>query len=185
MTEIQSGRNRFIEYLENHRNDRAMLAALRRGLGQSPGAVPDVSKYVQPWLADNAPAYVEEAYYLIAPLFALHPIAGGCGNMGAHFAALCDPDREPPSSVERRFILLLSAHPEDLPDCLRQAVGLLKSKQVPVNWRTLLKDVLDWKRPDEAGRIRVRRKWSRDFWRRRDKTAPTPQGEPIPMEEGE
>jgi CRISPR system Cascade subunit CasB len=185
MTKIPSEPNRFIEYLEEHRDNRAMLAALRRGLGQPPGTVPEVSKYIQPWLADDAPAYLEETYYIIAPLFALHPIAGGSGNMGTHFAALCESGREPPSSVERRFILLLSAHPDDLPDYLRQAVSLLKSKQVPVNWQTLLKDVLDWKRRDERPRTRVQRKWSRDFWRPRDKSAPVPQSEPNSTEEGE
>lgn len=162
---------RFIQYLEEHRDDRAMLAALRRGVSQPPGAIPEVSKYVQSWLWYTAPAYLEEAYYLIAPLFALHPMKGGEGNMGNHFADLCEPGKEPPPSVERRFMLLLSAHPDDLADYLRQAIGLLKSKDVPVNWQRLLKDVLAWKRRDERPRLKVQKEWARKFWRSRDKTS--------------
>jgi len=186
MTHKSSKPNPFIQYLEEHRNDRAMLAALRRGLGRPPGAVPEVSKYVQPWLWDDAPTYLEEAYYLIAPLFALHPAPGGGGNMGAHFAAMCEPGKEPPPSVERRFMLLLSAHPDDLADYLRQAVSLLKSKkEVPVNWQQLLKDVLAWKSRDERPRIRVQRQWARKFWRSPDKIKSTVQSESDFTKKGE
>jgi CRISPR system Cascade subunit CasB len=187
MTQKSSKPNPFIQYLEEHRDDRAMLAALRRGVGKPPGAVPEVSKYVQRRLAEDAPAYLEEAYYLIAPLFALHPAPGGVGDMGAHFAALYEPDEEPPPSVERRFMLLLSAHPDDLADYLRQAVRLLKSKdkEVPVNWQQLLRDVLAWKSPDERRRVQVQRRWARKFWRSRGKSGPTIQTKPNSAKEGE
>jgi CRISPR system Cascade subunit CasB len=175
----------FIQYLEDHREDRAMLAALRRGLGQPPGAVPEVSKYVQHWLGDDALAYLEEAYYLIAPLFALHPKKGGQGNMGGHFAALREPGREPPPSVERRFMLLLAAHPDDLADYLRQAVSLLKSKDVAIDWQRLFKDVMTWKSRDERRRIEVQKRWARRFWRSPDKVKPIAQPESNSIEEGE
>ena len=65
----------YITYLErlhdDERNGRAALAALRRGLGQPPGAAPEASRYVQPALAADAPAYLEDAYYLVGSLFAL------------------------------------------------------------------------------------------------------------------
>jgi len=149
--------------------------------------VPEVSKYVQPWLWDDAPAYLEEAYYLIAPLFALHPAPAGEGNMGAHFAALCEPGEEPPPSVERRFMLLLSAHPDDLADCLRQAVSLLKSRKppVPVNWQEMFRDVLAWKSRDERWRITVQKKWARKFWRSRGKVGSTDQRESNFTKKGE
>jgi CRISPR system Cascade subunit CasB len=167
----------FIRYLEEHRDDRAMLAALRRGVGQPPGGSAAVSKYVQPWLWNDAPASLEGAYYLIAPLFALHPMAGGTGNMGDHFAAMVERGQEPPPSVERRFMLLLSAHPDDLADYLRQAVGLLKSKDVPVDWQQLLKDVRAWKSRDERWRIEVQKEWARAFWRSPHMNRPADQPE--------
>jgi CRISPR system Cascade subunit CasB len=174
----------FIQYLEEHREDRALLAALRRGAGQPPGASPEVSKYVQSWLSQDSPTYLEEAYYLIAPLFALHPKEGGQGNMGDHFAALREPGEGPPPSIERRFMLLLSAHPDDLGDYLRQAVGLLKSKDVAVDWQQLLRDVLAWKSRDERPR-RVQKEWARKFWRSPKKDSSTVQSETNSTEEGE
>jgi CRISPR system Cascade subunit CasB len=159
--------NPFIQYLEDCREDRATLASLRRGLGQPAGSVPEVSRIVQRRLALDAEPWVEAAYYLIAPLFALHPDEGGAGNMGNHFRDVCEPGQDLPPNVERRFMALLASDPADLDDVLRQAVTLLKSKSVPVNWHELVRDVLDWKHPNEERRTRVQRKWSRAFWRTR------------------
>lgn len=151
----------FIRYLEDHREDRAMLAALRRGLGQPPGTVPDAYRYVVPWLADDTPPWREAAYYLIAALFAYHPAPGGVGNMGNHFARTRTPGWDD-TAIERRFTALLAAHPDDLDLYLRQAISFLRSKEVPVNWHQLLTDVLDWGHPDRY----VQRRWARAFWNR-------------------
>src|SRR5512135_222626 len=112
----------FLRYLAENRDDRAKMASLRRGLGQPIGIVPEVSRVVQPWLAHDAPPWREAAYYLIAPLFALHSAESGTGNMGNHFRDLCEPGAEPPPNVERRFMALLVSDPDDLDEVLRQAV---------------------------------------------------------------
>lgn len=151
----------FVSYLETRREDRAVLAALRRGLGQPPGTVADMYRYVVPWLPVNAPRQREAAYYLIAALFAYHPAAGGQGNMGRHFAATCDPQGEN-TAIERRFTALLAAHSDDLDFNLRQAISFLRSKEVPVNWHRLLTDVLAWGHPDRY----VQRQWAQSFWGR-------------------
>ena len=39
---MEEQKHAFVEYLEGLRNDRAALAALRRGLSQPPGAVADM-----------------------------------------------------------------------------------------------------------------------------------------------
>ena len=92
--------DKFVAYLEGirEREDRAALAALRRGLGQSPGTEPQMYPYVEPWLS-QANRFRERDYYLVAALFAYHPQPGGAGNMGNHFARACDPggDNTPPS----------------------------------------------------------------------------------------
>ena len=151
----------FVEYLETLRENRAALAALRRGLGQSPGTVASMYRYVVPWLPENAPPWSEAAYYRIAALFAYHPDAGGTGNMGAHFARARDPQRDN-TAIERRFTALLAAHPDDLDVYLRQAVSFLKSNEVPVNWHQLLFDVLGW---GSSSRY-VQRQWASTFWGR-------------------
>jgi CRISPR system Cascade subunit CasB len=159
MTEIDP----LIQMLESMRDreDRAGLAQLRRGLGQT-AATPEVSRIVQRVMSESTPPWRESACYVVAPLFALHPVAGGRGNLGDHVRALA-PTGEPPPNVERRFVGLLACDGEELPDALRQAVMLLKSNGVPVAWDRLLKDVQAWEHPDRY----VQRNWSRSFWRMR------------------
>ena len=168
MTKEQS----FVAYLEGlrEREDRAALAALRRGLGRPPGTVAEMYPYVVPWLSDDTP-WKERAYYLIASLFAYHPAPGGVGNMGHHFAQARDPQGEN-TAIERRFTVLLAAHPDDLDVYLRQAVGFLRSKEVPVNWHQLLQDVLDWKCSDRY----VQRRWASAFWGRSTQNQRTKEG---------
>ena len=151
----------FVTYLEGLRDagNRGALAALRRGLGQSPGTVHDMYRYVVPWLGADISRTREAAYFLIAALFAYHPDAGGAGNLGTSFAHARDPQGEN-SAVERRFTALLSAHTDDLPFYLRQAISFLKSKETPVNWHQLFSDILAWDHPQGY----VQKQWARAFW---------------------
>ncbi len=142
-------------------DDRAALAALRRGLGRPPGTAPEMFPYVVPFLPANPYPEQEAAYYTIAALFALHPKNAPEGNMGDHMAAARDESNR--EALERRFVALLSAHPDDLPDLLRQAVTYLKSKEVPINWEGLFRDLQFWSHPD-YGDV-VRRRWAAAFWR--------------------
>ena len=66
-------------------------------------------------------------------------------------------------ALERRFTALLAAHPDDLPDYLRQAVSFLKSKDVPINWNQLLWDLQDWDKREDP-KYSVQKKWARAFW---------------------
>jgi len=153
----------FVEYLESLRDNRAALAALRRGLGQPPGTVADMYRYVVRWLPDDAKPWREAAYYQIAALFAYHPAEGGQGNMGRHFDAVRrqDPNADH-TALERRFTALLAAHPEDLDFYLRQAVSFLRSKEVPINWQRLFYDLRRWGYENRP----AQRDWARAFWGR-------------------
>ncbi len=158
----------FIAFLQSlaDKEDRGALAALRRGLGQPPGAAPEMFRYVEPFLPQKRSAAQETAYYLLAALFALHPKATQAGNLGAHMAQARSEGGE--DALERRFTALLAAHPDDLPDALRQAVSFLKSKEVPVNWNRLFWDLQRWDEEDH----RVQKEWAKAFW-----------GRPQPAEE--
>jgi CRISPR system Cascade subunit CasB len=161
---MQEKTHPFVEYLESLRGDRAALAALRRGLGRPPGTVPDMYRYVEPWLPAEAPPWVEDAYYLIAVLFAYHPAEGGEGNMGDHFARARDPQGDN-TAIERRFTALLAAHPDDLPFYLRQAISFLRSKGaggIPIDWHTLFQDLRAWGYENRS----VQKRWARAFWGR-------------------
>ena len=162
-TETQSRARQcpFVAYLESlrDRGDRGALAALRRGLGQTPGTVLDMYQYVAPWIWETTPPWVEDTHYTIASIFASHPLAGGMGNMGAHFARLRDA-RGSNVPLERRFSNLLRAQPDNLADPLRYAVGHLKSKNIPIDWTQLFFDMLGWGHPDRY----VQTRWARAFW---------------------
>lgn len=69
-------------------------------------------------------------------------------------------------ALERRFTALLAAHPDDLPDYLRQAVSFLKSKDVPINWNQLIWDLQKWNDEDR----RIQKEWARSFWGGRQST---------------
>lgn len=166
----------FITFLKGLKEDRAALAALRRGLGEPPGAVAEMGKYIYPFFGANGPQKYaerreERAYFLIASLFALHPEAAAWGNMGRHLQAIRNNKDE--TAVERRFTQLLAAHPDDLPNLLRQAVSLLKAKEEPIHWEELLSDVLTWERGY------AQQKWARSFWG--DESAPLSDAQSQPQ----
>ena len=154
----------FIRYLQKLADgqDRGALASLRRGLGQPPGTVADMYRYVEPFLGQERSAgYKESAFYLVAALFALHPKSTNDGDMGKHLAATRTDSGA--DALERRFTALLAAHPDDLPEYLRQAVSFLKSKEEPVNWNQLLWDLQNWDKRDDP-KFSVQKKWARSFW---------------------
>ncbi len=152
------------------RKNLAALAALRRGLGKEPGTVPEMYPYVVRFLPDTSWPRQEMPYYLVASLFAWHqqdwpePGAPGLGGSLARLRLKQAEERhtplEPGDSVERRFVALLNSSRDDLPDHLRQVIGLLRSADIPINWLTLLQDIQGW----ESASRRVQRRWAREFW---------------------
>jgi CRISPR system Cascade subunit CasB len=159
----------FVTYLQSltEREDRAALAALRRGLGQPPGEVAEMHPYIIPRLPENirSGSWQEATYYLIASLYALHPASAASGNLGRHFADTLDPNPDYNAAIERRFTALLTAHPADLPFYLRQAISYLKSKDRAINWHRLMRDVNAWHNPD--WRPDIQKRWANQFWGRR------------------
>ncbi len=154
--ESSDWKENFIRHLERLRDqeDRRALAILRRGANRQPGAALDMFSLVIPWVPENR--HAEDSAFLVAALFALHPAPKGQGTLGSVFAKISEES----DSIELRVNALLNCHRDDLPYHLRQAVSLLRSKDVPVNWRQLLRDVLGWEHDDRY----VQRAWARDFW---------------------
>jgi CRISPR system Cascade subunit CasB len=159
MTEKDDWIDRFIAHLESFRDkgERRALASLRRGAGSSPGAVASMYPHILPWVPRQR--WMEDTAYIIGSLFALHPQPGGVGNMGKALSAI--PKQS--DSLEKRFVALLNSHHDDLPHYLRQAVSLLKSSEIPVDWRQLLKDMLHWEHESRF----VQQQWAREFWQRK------------------
>jgi CRISPR system Cascade subunit CasB len=160
----------FIARLEEllTKEDRGALATLRRGLGK------EVTLEGYRFMPFRRNRRQEDAALLVGPLFALwHQggakprSAGEKENLGASMLSLVNAMvREGTSRddamkrIERRFSALLNCHADDLGQHLRHAVSLLKSKEVPVDWRSLLRDVQHWNHEDRW----VQREWARSFW---------------------
>jgi CRISPR system Cascade subunit CasB len=107
-------------------------------------------------LHEPKPRY-ETAVFIVAALFAYYPDApGNAGNLGDSIRRMKDDS----DSIEKRFVALLNAEAEDLPYYLRQIVGLLKSKEIAVNWNQLFKDVKNW----NSDKRYVQSAWARSFW---------------------
>ena len=132
--ESRTERYAIINFLEQHAEDRAMLAALRRGLGKMPGDAPEMFPYVVPFVRNE---YEEADYYAIASLFALHPKSAANGNIGNHLRAYIKEVGDDEATT-RRFVQLLRMRRETLDTPLRQHISLLKAKEIAVNWNQLL-----------------------------------------------
>ena len=168
------GEHAFTSYLADLVRDdrRAALAALRRGLGKRPGQATEMFPYVVPWLGENQSLARQADYFLVAALFATHQISWptpaaasaeeqrSYTNLGASFRRLASASES--ESVEKRFVALLNAPREDLPQHLRHAVSLLRAHDIPIDWARLLGDLAGWSREDR----RIQNAWARAFWRR-------------------
>lgn len=136
-------------------DDRAALAALRHGLDA--GREATVYPYVARFFAAQTRRWDEQAYILVAALFAMHPGTGGM-SLGAALRRVRDLSGS--ESVEQRFAALLNAHEDDVADHLRHAVAMARSREVLIDWNDLLQGVRGWR---HEGRW-VQRRWARDFW---------------------
>lgn len=99
----------------------------------------------------------EEIFFLLATLYPLGD-EGGTGNFGASLRLARDPKN--PKGLDRRVEILLDSDKTQLPFRLRQAVRLLKSKHIAINWQQLLVDLKRW---NYTSRI-VQKQWARTYF---------------------
>lgn len=125
----------------------------------------------------NPPESEQHIWLLAAGLFALHPQPqpetphrNSLGGAMGHLA------RERGDAVKRRFTQLVSVEPQALPHYLRQAVQLLRTGNVPMNFYRLLDELIELLADDPHGarsdhRQRIRLTWARDYHRCSKNTA--------------
>ena len=153
----------FVAALEGLRgeDDRAALARLKRCAGRSLGECPEVYSLFYRLLPGQARGNgrLEEICFLVATLY---PLASekAAVDLGTALRQLANSDRERAQGLDRRVGVLLDADLESLNFRLRQAVSLLSSKDIGLDWRQLLVDVLQW---EWNGRP-VQRRWARSFF---------------------
>jgi len=176
MTTTKFETHPFISQLEKLVKEQEIgaLANLRRGLGKPPGSTREMDRWVLRYVPTGARGDQENAYYLVATLFACWYQGTDLvnqnppQNLGASLRALVDLEAagnnnrdEIEKRVEKRLVALLNSHLDDLPKHLQHIISLLKSKDIPVNWSQLLGDVQNWHREDQE----IQRSWARGFWK--------------------
>lgn len=162
---------RFIGVLEEleRRGARGALATLRRNAGRSLSEARGAIGLFYSLLPARI-GYDEEIYFLLATLFPWSDKSVTEGNFGHSMARLrVKTDSE---ALDRRMTILLDAQfdygpdgrvrPGELGFRLRQAVKLLASHDVGINWHQLLKDLLNWSHPDRW----VQKEWARAYFGR-------------------
>ncbi|GLZ28138.1 hypothetical protein Lesp02_03280 [Lentzea sp. NBRC 105346] len=143
------------------------LAAMRRGLGRQPGSVPQMWRLYQAIVADeHSPRLAAEHAALC--LFGVHqqsqrtPMHKPGTGLGKALRDLSRRDGVSEEAVARRFNAAATATSfDELVAHLRGLVTLLRTHAIPLDYTTLLTDLLRWSDPD--GQAQVRRRWGMQY----------------------
>lgn len=108
----------------------------------------------------GTPTEMEGGYFLVASLFPLADTAK-VGSLGDALRQARDPDEKHNLGLDRRIAALLDADIAQLAFRLRQAIRLLNSKGIGVNWTELTSDILNWGSPYRT----VQKKWARAYFK--------------------
>jgi CRISPR system Cascade subunit CasB len=161
---------------------RAMLARLRRGVGKTPGGVPEIWEITLGGLPERlqshcgAPTFAEQAVHTALTLYAVHqqgqdqPMSVSDDgerrghSLGAAAGQLVRPDESNLSSIKRRFDAIATAADfAELAYHARGLVQLLKAEGIPLDYPRFAKDLTEYQCPEGADRVRLR--WGQDFYR--------------------
>ncbi len=138
---------------------RRVAAVLRRSLAHPPAQDPACWEIVEPLIARSTVGWPREVIYLVAALYASHPVDQARGQSGRSLgAALRRLDGGP--AIDRRLARLVLCDRATLPAQLRSITQLLARRGIGVDWVQLLRDLLAW---DRSGRP-VQSAWARAYW---------------------
>ena len=159
--------DRLLNYLEQRNEDRGLMANMRAGLRE---ATQTAAWPVLAAFCDLTNIQTFKIYQTVAGLYALHPRVCADQNMGLLCRRLCDPDelrglqngRGPSEDIKegpmsKRLRRLLDADRLEICDLVVRIVTLAKSRDIPVDYSTLAKDMLSWT-------SRTKREWAQSFW---------------------
>jgi CRISPR system Cascade subunit CasB len=145
--------------------DTRVRAVLRRSLAFEPGTHVPSFTYVEPFVGESEDKWRRMVLYLVAGLWAAHPREDrGRPRLSIGAAAAAHAAANGAASTERRFISLLDADEDQLPDRARHMLALLKDQ--PIDFESLLNGLLYW----NDDRKRTQNRWARDFYRGADAT---------------
>ncbi len=151
----------FIEWMEDmNAKDTRVRAVLRRSLAFDPAEFPSAYPYVEPFVKDDDNTWRRKILYLLAGLWAAHWREGRTeGRISIGEACATHQLASRSTSTERRFINLLDADPDQLPNRLRQVIALLNDQNI--DFEAMLKGLLYWNNHQKL----TQNAWARDFYR--------------------
>ncbi|MGA5701747.1 type I-E CRISPR-associated protein Cse2/CasB [Peterkaempfera bronchialis] len=166
-------------YLDDRSDAVATLARLRRGVGRSAGATPDLwgltgteplyAAYESGALTEEALRWADEAAHAAVTLWALHQQAHHTTRMhrrhglelGTAVRRL-HPGTEIDEPTRKRFVRAGTATtPAVLAGRLRDLVLLLRRDDIPLDYGLLADQLYGWQQP--GGPQRIRRSWGRSY----------------------
>ena len=163
---------------------RATLAKLRRGVGKSPGSMPDIWDFTlgdlpESWLSQSGdPTPFEWAAHIAITLFALHqqgkdirqsPMSESGGSLGSAVRRLISKrGAESESAIKRRFdTVITSSSAEELAYHLRGLISLIRSGDIPLDYPRLAGDLLKFQFQDQRDKVRLL--WGQDYYFNRNR----------------
>lgn len=152
---------------------RGVLAELRRGAGKKPGELPELwgiifDRIPEELEGKNDASYAEWAVYTALTLYALHSQGSGDMNakdisVGQAVAELIDSEDDISRVTSRLEPVITAVSPDDLAYYMRGLIQLLKSKDIPLDYAALAKDLYLFNISDRSDAVKLR--WGRDFYR--------------------
>ncbi len=170
-----------IKRLSESKNDstvKATLAKLRRGIGKTPGSVPELWDATLNGLPedliskDGSPTRGEWAVHTTLTLFALHQqgkdLKKQCMSRDGEYLGIAVKhlvkSEEDQNRIKRRFdAAATSDSMEEFSHHLRGLVQVLKAEDIPLDYPALAKDLYWYQFPDQRDSVRLR--WGQDFYR--------------------
>jgi len=158
---------------------KATLARLRRGIGKTPGSLPDLWEITLSDLPEalqgigEEPTHGEWAVHTALTLYALHqqgrdPKKQSMNRegefLGTAVRRLLEYDKNNEDAVMRRFhAVAVSDSFERFSWQLRGLILLIRAKDIPLDYPALTQDLYWFQFPDRRDGIRL--KWGQDFYR--------------------
>jgi CRISPR type I-E-associated protein CasB/Cse2 len=183
--------NALVQFLDNQgkpnlsKNGRANLAELRRSAADPLSDTRSI--WILGSLLPERDGWEFDAYRLVATLYAINAQRFTTPNGGHKLPKFSDDDKQPKykrrsfgesvrrlriqlgageDSLDKRFVALLDSDTDNLAIPLRGFIQRIASaqKDIPVDYRRLLEDLLNWNGDRQTGSLAARRQWARDYW---------------------
>ncbi len=170
--------SRFIDSLDDlaRKHDRAAMSNLRNSLSSAPNAEILADEYVAPHAVDVGPRYAK-AMYVVAGLYGRWRGARTSDDWSTHKGlrfgeamriVMTGESNNVKETSKITFRRICNSDPEQLRAHLQQAVSRCSSRNIFLDWASLVHDIAKWgEGPFDVTDERSEhpsRKWARDFW---------------------